>query len=442
MAYFRRGKKNLWPNGRIPYVLSSSLTSSQVTQVQRAMKEWMKGCSIEFVERKRERDYVFITTLGRGCTSDLGRKGKKQFLKCPGLTAVDAIHELGHSIGLIHEHQRPNRGSKVKVHFKNIKESFHSEYQINDEGIAYGPYDQLSCMHYSAISATFSKDRSQPVMTAKDGRQIRQSGPTPLDYRGVDIAYGDFSGNLLMYKHDGFQEGTNNWAFDYGKPVGSGWKKFLHVTAPQTSENIFFGVETRGALRIYRHSGAATMRKKWVFENGVKVGTGWHRFRTVFAADQGALYAVESNGDLKWYKYHAGSNLNNFGGQRGKKVGSGWHVFSDIFASTNGVIYAVKKNGDLLWYKHLGRKDGENRWHPNSGARIGTGWKRFRLLTCSKNYIYGIEKNGALSWYEHLGFQNGQAEWKHQSAKRVGTGWEKFRHLLCTGKGRLYGVVN
>ena len=41
-------------------------------------------------------------------------------------------------------------------------------------------------------------------------------------------------------------------------------------------------------------------------------------------------------------------------------------------------LYAVEPNGDLYWYKYLGHGEqdptGSTGWHPNSGTQIGLGW--------------------------------------------------------------------
>ncbi|KAI8770421.1 balbiani ring protein 3, partial [Biomphalaria glabrata] len=63
------------------------------------------------------------------------------------------LHELGHAIGLIHEHQRPDRDEYINVDMDNVHYALHSNFQkepeehINDYGM---PYDYSSIMHYNS----------------------------------------------------------------------------------------------------------------------------------------------------------------------------------------------------------------------------------------------------------------------------------------------------
>ena len=61
------------------------------------------------------------------------------------------IHELGHAIGFIHEHQRPDRDSYVHINYDNVASGY--KYAMDtfpkSEVDGYGvPYDYGSIMHY------------------------------------------------------------------------------------------------------------------------------------------------------------------------------------------------------------------------------------------------------------------------------------------------------
>ena len=61
------------------------------------------------------------------------------------------LHELGHALGLIHEHQRPDRDDYVTINFSNLRPSGRSNLEkvsrsaVNNHGVA---YDLTSIMHY------------------------------------------------------------------------------------------------------------------------------------------------------------------------------------------------------------------------------------------------------------------------------------------------------
>ena len=60
------------------------------------------------------------------------------------------LHELGHTIGLDHEHQHPDRDSEIVVNMKNVSKKMRawfrpSSHSFNSLGM---PYDIQSVMHY------------------------------------------------------------------------------------------------------------------------------------------------------------------------------------------------------------------------------------------------------------------------------------------------------
>jgi len=77
-------------------------------------------------------------------------------------------HELGHSLGLIHEHQRPDRDDYVIVIKDNIKPEFKYAFDkyLKTSCQTYGEFDFKSIMLYP--SDAFSKN-GQSTITKKDG---------------------------------------------------------------------------------------------------------------------------------------------------------------------------------------------------------------------------------------------------------------------------------
>ncbi|CAD6222052.1 GSCOCG00005312001-RA-CDS [Cotesia congregata] len=61
------------------------------------------------------------------------------------------LHELGHAIGLEHEHIRPDRDMFIDVIYENIPEEFFSEFEkgsAHDVQTFNQTYDYHSVMHY------------------------------------------------------------------------------------------------------------------------------------------------------------------------------------------------------------------------------------------------------------------------------------------------------
>ena len=62
------------------------------------------------------------------------------------------LHELGHAIGLYHEHNRPDRDQFIKILWGNIRGGSDSNFKINRPWLVNLwniPYDYTSVMHYS-----------------------------------------------------------------------------------------------------------------------------------------------------------------------------------------------------------------------------------------------------------------------------------------------------
>ena len=150
-----------WPavNGvhQVPYVMSGS--SSNLTTAIDNFNAQFSGL-IQFVGRTNQANYVNITVESNGSGegySNVGMAGGEQTLDCGGGCVVSTwLHEMGHTVGLLHEHQRPDRGSFITLNLANADlpnvpgnfTLFTYDYQT------IGLYDYASIMHYGAFDFT------------------------------------------------------------------------------------------------------------------------------------------------------------------------------------------------------------------------------------------------------------------------------------------------
>ena len=76
------------------------------------------------------------------------------------------MHELGHALGMLHEHQHPMRDNYIIVNERNIQIPARDQFDIWPYGYASSKFDFDSIMMYGSYA--YSRN-NQPTMTKKDG---------------------------------------------------------------------------------------------------------------------------------------------------------------------------------------------------------------------------------------------------------------------------------
>lgn len=184
----------LWNDNTIPYQISSSISSqTTIDRIRTAITHWQDKTQLKFVEltatnAAKYPDYIeFIASSG--CSSYVGRQGGKQNIWVgPYCTSGNIIHEIGHAIGLFHEHTRSDRDDHVTINWGNITEGKSHNFSNQSSSINLGPYDYASIMHYGAYS--FSKNGQRTITVKNTGSIGQRVALSTGDIAAVNAHYG------------------------------------------------------------------------------------------------------------------------------------------------------------------------------------------------------------------------------------------------------------
>lgn len=99
------------------------------------------------------------------------------------------VHELGHALGLIHEHQRPDRDNYVKVNELAIQVNYTDQFSTMSS-INLSEYDYYSVMHYHKFA--FSEEGHPTILPRRTVRLMpleSKPGLSSDDIRALNRLY-------------------------------------------------------------------------------------------------------------------------------------------------------------------------------------------------------------------------------------------------------------
>ena len=104
----------------MPYVIQNG--DANLTTAINTFNQTFSGL-IQFVASTGQTNYVNIDISGGNSGegySSVGMLGNEQYLNCGGgCTVATLLHEMGHTVGLEHEHQRPDRNNFITLNLAN-----------------------------------------------------------------------------------------------------------------------------------------------------------------------------------------------------------------------------------------------------------------------------------------------------------------------------------
>ena len=167
-----------WPGGIVYYTIAKGLPNQQ--RVNDAIKHWEDNTAIRFLEaHPANRDFVTFVPVNDGCAASIGMVGGEQFVRLSGdCSTGNTIHEIGHTVGLWHEHTRNDRDSFIDVFLENVEDGKAHNFEMKSErgftGQDFGSYDFSSIMHYGSYfftknnKATLLRDNGDEIVAQRD----------------------------------------------------------------------------------------------------------------------------------------------------------------------------------------------------------------------------------------------------------------------------------
>lgn len=146
-----------WPGGIVKYRWHSKMDPAAKEAVQEAIAEWEAKTCITFEEQVGAEadwsDVVKFQSHKNGCNANMGygtRKGRKMNLGDGCRHKGLALHELGHVVGLDHEHQRGDAHEFIEIVKENIQPDKFKWFTPDPGHTAGIPFDLASIMFYGA----------------------------------------------------------------------------------------------------------------------------------------------------------------------------------------------------------------------------------------------------------------------------------------------------
>lgn len=195
-----------WPWGVVPVTFEPTISPERQEAFFTYCRLWEAGTGVRCVPRTTETQYLHVRASapaenGAACYASVGRlrqAGEAGFVNLPDScwSSRTVTHEIGHALGLLHEHQRPDRDAYLTVDTENIKESWQSAYSRVASMRFQTPYDFSSVMHYPArASGTVVHDVAKPAMAARPeyaeagARMGAATTPSAGDRQAIALMY-------------------------------------------------------------------------------------------------------------------------------------------------------------------------------------------------------------------------------------------------------------
>ncbi|XP_074643569.1 zinc metalloproteinase nas-1-like isoform X2 [Tubulanus polymorphus] len=184
-----------WTANTIPFEYNEyDFSDIEKAEVQKAMDLWAQETCIKFRKATAsDKNKILFQTGKGGCNSWMGMVGGTQEVNlskqgCRWLGVF--LHEIGHAIGLVHEHQLPNRDTYIRVLWQNVDTAltkWFDKYSSSYVNVYGTDYDYASVMHYGAKAFSGNGQNTMETIDASKSNWMGNVNTKTLSFTDAKV---------------------------------------------------------------------------------------------------------------------------------------------------------------------------------------------------------------------------------------------------------------